>query len=57
MKKNTATTTDTAIEAYGRKGMKNTAWRKVFKSQEALEKWLDDNDATLEGTRDVQGGN
>lgn len=42
------------IEAYGRKGMKNTMWRKMFKSQKELEKWLDDNDATLEGSRDLE---
>lgn len=41
------------IEAYGRKGMKNTMWRKMFKNQAALEKWLDDNDATLEGSREL----
>jgi hypothetical protein len=41
------------IEAYGRKGMKNEMWRKMFKDQKALEKWLDDNDATLEGSRDL----
>lgn len=41
------------IEAYGRKGMKNAMWRKMFKNQAELEKWLDDNDATLEGSRDL----
>ncbi len=41
------------IEAYGRKGMKNTMWRKMFKSQKELEKWLEDNDATMEGSREL----
>lgn len=41
------------LEAYGRKGMKNTRWRKFFKSSEELEKWCDDNDATVEGSRDL----
>jgi len=40
-----------AIEAYGVKGMKNTQWRKIFKSHEAMEKWLDQNDAECQGTR------
>lgn len=41
------------IEAYGRKGMKNTMWRKMFKSEKELEKWVDDNDATVEGQREL----
>lgn len=39
------------IEAYGRKGMKNQMWRKMFKSEQEMNKWCDDNDATVEGTR------
>lgn len=39
------------IEAYGNKGFKRTPWRKAFKSQEALEKWCDENDAEVLGTR------
>lgn len=39
------------IEAHGRKGMKNTMWRKCFKDEDALSKWCDDNDATVEGSR------
>jgi hypothetical protein len=42
------------IEAYGVKGFKNTSWRKVFKSREALEKWCKENDAEVQGTRDVE---
>lgn len=41
------------IEAYGTKGMKNTKWRKTFKSEEELNKWVEKNDATVEGTRSV----
>lgn len=41
------------IEAYGRKGMKNTMWRKMFKSTAELNKWCEDNDATVEGSRDL----
>ena len=37
------------IEAYGRKGMANKPWRKSFKDEAALEKWCDDNDATVDG--------
>ena len=42
------------VEAYGRKGMKNSQWRKYFKDYDALEKWADDNDATVEGSRDLE---
>jgi len=41
------------IEAYGRKGMKNTMWRKYFKDADAMAKWCEDNDATVEGSRDL----
>jgi hypothetical protein len=41
------------IEAYGRKGMKNTMWRKFFKDSDAMSKWCEDNDATVEGSRDL----
>ena len=41
------------IEAYGRKGMKNTMWRKMFKNTEECEKWCQDNDATVEGLRNL----
>ena len=36
------------FEAYGVKGMKSTAWRKTFKSQEAFEKWLDAQDGNVQ---------
>lgn len=42
------------IEAYGVKGMKNTAWRKEFKSIDALNKWVEKNDAEVYGTRDLE---
>lgn len=41
------------IEAYGRKGMKNTKWRKFFKNSDAMSKWCEDNDATVEGSREL----
>jgi hypothetical protein len=43
------------IEAYGVKGMKSTPWRKSFKDQAALEKWLDkqDGDVELQGSRTI----
>jgi hypothetical protein len=44
------------IEAYGIKGMKRTSWRKTFKNAAALEKWADDNDAEVTGTRDINEG-
>ena len=47
--------TNSAIEAYGVKGMKSTPWRKTFKNQQAFERWLDANEGNVEvhGTRDV----
>ena len=41
------------IEAYGRKGMKNLMWRKMFKNEAEMVKWCEDNDATVEGSRDL----
>lgn len=41
------------IEAHGRKGMKNVMWRKTFKDAAAMEKWCDNNDASVEGTREI----
>jgi hypothetical protein len=42
------------IEAHGVKGMKNVAWRKVFKTVEALIRWADKNDAQIYATRDIE---
>lgn len=42
------------VEAYGVKGMKNTMWRKIFKNTDALEKWVEKNDAEVYGTRSVE---
>lgn len=44
------------FEAYGVKGIHGKAWRKVFKSQEAFEKWLDKNEGDVEvhGFRDLE---
>jgi hypothetical protein len=42
------------IEAYGVKGMDSKRWRRAFRSIEALEKWCEDNDAEIYGTRDVK---
>lgn len=42
------TTTTRAIEAHGIKGLKNTPWRKTFKSQAAFEAWLEKNDGNVE---------
>lgn len=33
------------IEAYGVKGMKNASWRRTFKNHDALNKWVEKNDA------------
>jgi hypothetical protein len=53
----TTTQTETnKIEAYGAKGMKSTPWRKVFKSQAAFEKWLDQQNGNVSvyGVRDAE---
>lgn len=42
------------IEAYGVKGMKSKPWRKTFKNAEALTRWAEANDATVDGMRDVE---
>lgn len=44
------------IEAHGVKGLKNTPWRKTFKTQAAFEAWLDKNagDVEVYATREVQ---
>jgi hypothetical protein len=39
------------VEAYGVKGMKSIPWRKIFKNSEALNKWVEANDAEVHGTR------
>ena len=44
-----------AVEAYGVKGMKSTPWRKVFKNNAALQKWVEANDAEVHGTRPASG--
>jgi hypothetical protein len=41
------------IEAYGVRGMKSTPWRKMFKSLEALNAWVEKNDAEVYATRDA----
>lgn len=45
---------DEPIEAYGVKGMKSTPWRKIFKNVDALNKWVEKNDAEVYGTRSVE---
>lgn len=42
------------IEAYGVKGMKSASWRKTFKDEDALDKWVDANDAEVHGTRELK---
>jgi hypothetical protein len=47
--------TKVGIEAYGVRGANSNKWKKTFKSQEAFEKWLDQNEGDVEvsGTREV----
>jgi hypothetical protein len=41
------------IEAHGVKGMKATAWRKMFASTEALNAWVEKRDAEVFAVRDL----
>lgn len=41
------------IEAYGVKGMQSTKWRKSFKNEAALDKWVEANAAEVQGRRDI----
>lgn len=41
------------IEAYGAKGLKSTPWRKKFRNADALNRWVEANDAVVYGTREV----
>jgi hypothetical protein len=43
-----------AIEAYGVRGMKSTPWRKTFKSIEALNAWVEKNDAEVYAIREME---
>ena len=42
------------MEAHGVKGMKNTPWRKSFKSHDNAHDWAEKNDAEIHGTRDLE---
>ncbi len=42
------------IEAYGVKGMSSKPWHKVFSSYDAMEKWVEKNDAEVYGVREVE---
>lgn len=42
------------MEAHGVKGVKNTPWRKSFKSHEHAHEWAEKNDAEIHGTRDLE---
>lgn len=45
---------DHTMEAHGVKGMKNTPWRKTFKSHDHAREWAEKNDADIHGTRDLE---
>lgn len=42
------------IEAHGVKGMKSTPWRRVFKSADALNRWVEKTGAEVYAVRDVE---
>lgn len=42
---------DERVEAYGVKGLNSTPWRRTFKNVAALNKWCEDHDAEVSGTR------
>lgn len=47
---------DTRIEAYGVKGLKSIQWRRIFKSEEALDKWMKEHDAELTAVSKLDRG-
>lgn len=50
---NPVTVSETRIEAHGVKGMNSSKWRKVFNSEKDMERWVDKNDAEVQGTREL----
>jgi hypothetical protein len=42
------------IEAHGVKGLKSTPWRKIFKDEAALNRWVEKNGATVHATTTVE---
>lgn len=44
------------VEGYGNKGFKRIAWRKTFKSIDAMRAWAEKNDAEIIGTRECDEG-
>ena len=55
MKKTTESkTVNVKVEAYGVKGMNNTNWRRTFKNVEAMNAWVEKNDADVSGTREAE---
>jgi hypothetical protein len=47
---------DGKVEAYGVKGMKSLRWRKIFKNLDAMNKWVEENDAEVHATTDAEPG-
>jgi len=45
-----------SIEAHGVKGMNSTPWRRNFKSVEALNAWIEKNDAEVHAVREIKPG-
>lgn len=41
------------VEAYGTRGLDSRPWRKTFKSVDAMNKWVEENDAQVAGTRNA----
>jgi hypothetical protein len=46
---------DGPIEAYGVMGMDSKRWRKTFKNNAALQKWKEEHDAEVHGSRKADG--
>lgn len=45
--------TMTHVEGYGVKGVKSLPWRRTFPSVEAMNRWVEKNDAEVFATREV----
>lgn len=41
------------LEAYGVKGVKSRPWSRTFRNADHLARWCEENDAEVQGTREV----
>lgn len=54
VKRNTKDQDNEKIEAYGVKGNSNTKWRRIFSNRTEMMKWVESNNAEIQGTRKAE---